>query len=374
MRSQSISQTRRVLALAPVAPSFPRSRPAVGFLRLPSPAEVISAMPPGGAAAFIERARDEARAVLDGRDDRLLAVVGPCSVHDPRAAIEYACWLAGQSADLRSDLLVVMRCYLEKPRTTTGWRGLVADPRMDGSCDMATGIMTARALLQELAEQEVPAACEWVDPAVEPYLSDLVTWGAIGARTVESQRHRQLASGLTMPVGMKNGTGGDIQAAAGACRAAAVSHTFLGTAPDGGPAAVTTAGNKDTCIVLRGGSPGPNYQPQQVADALAIIERAGLPPRFVVDASHGNSGKDPGRQAIVAASIASQVAGGNAAITGIMLESNLVAGRQEPGDPAALTYGQSVTDACIGTEATATILRSLAASVRARRAARKQAP
>jgi 3-deoxy-7-phosphoheptulonate synthase len=322
----------------------------------------------------IDRSRDEVRGVLDGRDDRLLVVVGPCSVHDPRAAIDYARWLAGQSAMHRQDLAIVMRAYVEKPRTVTGWRGLVADPRMDGGCDMATGIMIARALLLELAEMPMPAACEWVDPAITPYLADLVSFAAIGARTVESQIHRQLASGLPMAIGFKNGTGGNVQVAADACRAAVQPHSFLGSAPDGRSAIITTDGNQDTCIILRGGASGPNYQRPEVAAALAIIESAGLPRRLIIDASHGNSGKEASRQVGVAATIAGQIAEGNAAIAGVMLESFLVGGRQEPGDLATLTYGQSVTDPCIDTEATEMVLRELAASVRERRAASEQVP
>ena len=325
-------------------------------------------MPLGGSAAAIARSRDEIRNVLDRRDDRLIVIVGPCSIHDPRAALDYARWLAGQAAQFRRDLVIVMRAYLEKPRTTTGWRGLVSDPHMNGSCDMTSGIMIARALLLELAERHVPAATEWVDPAVAPYLADAVSWAAIGARTVESQVHRQLASGLPMPVGFKNGTGGNVQVAVDACLAAARSHSFLGTAPDGRSAVITTEGSKDTSIVLRGGKSGPNYQQPEVTAAIAMIDRAGLPPRLIIDASHGNSGKDASRQVGVASCIADQVAAGNRAIAGVMVESNLVAGRQEPGDPATLTYGQSVTDECVDIEATATILRNLAASVRARRA------
>jgi 3-deoxy-7-phosphoheptulonate synthase len=322
----------------------------------------------------IDRSRDEVRAVLGGRDDRLLVIVGPCSVHDPRAAIDYARWLASQSAMFRQDLVVVMRAYVEKPRTITGWRGLVADPHMDGSCDMAAGIMIARALLLELAEMQMPAACEWVDPAIAAYLADLVTFAAIGARTVESQVHRQLASGLPMAVGFKNGTSGNVQVAADACHAAAQAHSFLGSAPDGRSSIITTEGNQDTCIILRGGASGPNYRPPEVAAVMAVIKRAGLPARLIIDASHGNGGRDTLRQVRVAASIADQVAEGNAEITGVMLESFLVGGRQEPGDLATLTYGQSVTDPCMDTGAAAMVLRELAASVRERRVARDQAP
>jgi 3-deoxy-7-phosphoheptulonate synthase len=381
MKSQSFVSANRASPPTPAGSALTRLRPRAGFQPLPSPAQVIAAMPLGSAGDGadqardgVDRARDEVRAVLGGRDDRLLVIVGPCSVHDPRAAIDYARWLAGQSAMHRQDLAIVMRAYVEKPRTVTGWRGLVADPRMDGGCDMATGIMIARALLLELAEMPMPAACEWVDPAITPYLADLVSFAAIGARTVESQIHRQLASGLPMAIGFKNGTGGNVQVAADACRAAVQPHSFLGSAPDGRSAIITTDGNQDTCIILRGGASGPNYQRPEVAAALAIIESAGLPRRLIIDASHGNSGKEASRQVGVAATIAGQIAEGNAAIAGVMLESFLVGGRQEPGDLATLTYGQSVTDPCIDTEATEMVLRELAASVRERRAASEQVP
>ena len=343
-------------------------RPRAGFQPLPSPEQVVTAMPPGSGMDSVGQSRDEIRAVLDGRDDRLLVIVGPCSVHDPRAALEYARWLAGQAAMLRGSLAVVMRAYVEKPRTTTGWRGLVADPRMDGSCDMTAGIMTARALLLELAEMGMPAACEWVDPAVAPYLADLVSLGTIGARTVESQPHRQLASGLPMPIAFKNGTSGNVQVAADACLAAAQAHSFLGSAPDGRSSVITTQGNNDTCVVLRGGASGPNYRRPEVAAATEIVGRAGLPPRLIIDASHGNRDGD------APASAASQVAEGNPVIRGLMLESFLVGGRQDPGNLASLTYGQSVTDPCLDLDATAAILGELAAAVRERRAASRQAP
>jgi 3-deoxy-7-phosphoheptulonate synthase len=374
MKSQSKALAGPASLLVPAGPAFAgHLRPSAGFQRLPSSEQVTTAMPLGRGAVTITRSRDEVRNVLAKQDDRLIVIVGPCSIHDPRAALDYARWLTEQSVQFRGDLVIVMRAYFEKPRTKTGWRGLVSDPRMNGSCDMTSGILIARALLLELAEMGVPVATEWVDPAVAQYLVDTVSWAAIGARTVESQVHRQLASGLPMPVGFKNGTGGSVQVAVDACLAAARPHSFLGTAPDGRSAVITTDGNRDTSVVLRGGQSGPNYQRPEVTEATAMIERAGLPPRLIIDASHGNSGKDASRQSGVAACIADQVAAGNHAITGVMVESNLVAGRQEPGDPAALTYGQSVTDECIGTEATATILRTFAASVRARRAIREQA-
>jgi 3-deoxy-7-phosphoheptulonate synthase len=290
-------------------------------------------------------------------------------VHDPSAAQEYACWLAEQAAEFGNDLLLVMRAYVEKPRTAGGWRGLVADPWLDGSCDMVAGLDAARALLIELAMLEVPAATEWVDPRVVPYLEDCVTFGMIGARTTQSQPHRQLASGLQMPVGFKNSCDGDVQAAVDACRVAAGRHVYLGMSPwDGGPALVRSAGNPDSCVVLRGGWQGPNYQPAHVRDALARAGAARLPRRVIIDASHGNCGKDPRRQPGVALTVAAQVAAGERGIHGMMLESFLVAGRQEPGPLVSLIYGQSVTGACIGTADTRPVLETLAEAVRARRA------
>src|SRR5271170_2338985 len=315
----------------------------------------------------VERTRAEVQAVLDGADDRLLVVTGPCSVHDPKAALEYAARLAGLRAQLADDLLIVMRVYFEKPRTVTGWKGLINDPGMDGSFDVQRGLRTARRLLLDIVGSGMPVGCEWLDPITPQYIADTVTWGAIGARTTESQVHRQLASGLSMPVGFKNGTDGDVQVAVDACRAAAAGHTFFGVTEHGAAAVVTTAGNPDTHVILRGGRGGPNYEPSHVAKALDLITGAGLPRRLMVDASHGNSGKDYRRQPLVAASLAEQVAAGEPGLTGVMLESFLHEGRQKPGPPETLTYGQSVTDACMDIGATAAVLAGLAAAVRARR-------
>jgi 3-deoxy-7-phosphoheptulonate synthase len=261
-----------------------------------------------------------------------------------------------------------MRVYVEKPRTVTGWTGLVSDPCLDGSCDLPSGLRLARRLLLDVTGLGLPAACEWVDPVTAPYLSDLVAWGAIGARTSESPVHRHLASGLSMPVGFKNSTDGDIQVAAEACLAAASGHTFAGITPDGTAAVITTTGNPDCHIVLRGGRSGPNFEAPYVAKALGMAVGAGLARGIVVDASHGNSGKDHHRQAQVAAALAAQVAEGVPGLAGVMLESFLAGGRQElAGDPAALAYGLSVTDACMDWEMTAAILRMLAGAVRRRR-------
>jgi 3-deoxy-7-phosphoheptulonate synthase len=249
----------------------------------------------------------------------------------------------------------------------TGWKGLINDPDMDDGHDVHRGLRTARRLLLDIVGLGLPVGCEWLDPITPQYIADTVTWGAIGARTTESQVHRQLASGLSMPVGFKNGTDGDVQVAVDACRASAAGHTFFGVTHNGAAAVVTTAGNPDTHVILRGGRTGPNYEPSHVAKALDLIEGNGLPRRLMVDASHGNSGKDHRRQPLVCASLAEQVAAGEHGITGVMLESFLAEGRQEPGPPATLTYGQSVTDACIDiTTTTAAILDQLAAAVQSR--------
>jgi 3-deoxy-7-phosphoheptulonate synthase len=340
----------------------------VGYEPLLSPAALLHELPLGAAQQeTVARTRAEVRAVLDGTDDRLLVVTGPCSVHDPKAALDYASRLAGLRERLADDLLIVMRVYFEKPRTVTGWKGLINDPGMDDSFDVHRGLRTARRLLLDIVGAGMPVGCEWLDPITPQYIADTVTWGAVGARTTESQVHRQLASGLSMPVGFKNGTDGDVQVAVDACRAAAVSHTFFGVTAAGAAAVVTTSGNADTHVILRGGRSGPNYSSSHVTKALDLISAAGLPRRIMVDASHGNSGKDHTRQIGVADSLADQLTGGQHGVVGVMLESFLVAGRQNPGNPATLTYGQSVTDACMDIEMTTSALEALAASVQARR-------
>ncbi len=313
--------------------------------------------------------RSAAHAVLDGEDDRLLAVVGPCSVHDVEAAREYAGRLSAESRRLSEDLLIVMRVYFEKPRTTIGWKGLINDPHLDGSGDVNTGLRLARRFLLEVLGLGLPVGCEFLDPITPQYISDLVSWGAIGARTTESQIHRQLGSGLSMPVGFKNATDGNVQVAVDAVRAAAARHAFAGIDADGRSAILHTRGNTDCHIILRGGSAGTNYDAESVAAANALLVKSNLRERVVVDLSHGNSEKQPERQPLVAAAVADQVAGGNRAITGVMLESFLVDGNQPPGPPETLTYGQSITDGCIGWETTVDVLDTLAAAVRARRAA-----
>jgi 3-deoxy-7-phosphoheptulonate synthase len=345
-----------------------RDTRVVAYEPLLSPAALLDELPLENAlAAAVERSRAEVRAVLDGADDRLLVVTGPCSVHDPEAALDYADRLARLRDARADDLLIVMRVYFEKPRTVTGWKGLINDPGMDGSHDVHRGLRMARRLLLDVVRLGLPVGCEWLDPVTPQYLADAVTWGAIGARTTESQVHRQMASGMSMPVGFKNGTDGDMQVAVDACRASAAGHTFFGVTHAGAAAVVTTAGNPDTHVILRGGRSGPNYQAEYVSKALDLIGGTGLPRRLMVDASHGNSGKDHRRQTAVASAVTDQLAAGEHGLAGVMLESFLVEGRQEPGDRALLVYGRSVTDACMDIETTAEVLGTLASGVRRRR-------
>ncbi len=316
-------------------------------------------------AETVTRGRTGVVDVLDGRDDRLLVVVGPCSVHDPVAALDYAHRLAAHAATHAGELRVVMRTYFEKPRTTVGWKGLINDPGLDGTFDVNRGLRTARRFLLDVNALGLPVGCEFLDPITPQFIADIVTWGSIGARTAASQVHRQLCSGLSMPVGIKNGTDGDVQVAVDGVRAAAASHVFMGINPDGLAALVTTSGNPDAHVILRGGADGPNFDAGSVASALDVLRAAGLPPRVIVDASHGNSGKDHVRQAGVARELASRIARGEPGIAGVMLESFLEAGRQDLGE--AMVYGRSVTDACLDWATTADVLDELAAAVAARR-------
>src|SRR6201994_1409935 len=297
-----------------------------GYEPLLAPAALLDELPLGASrATTVEQGRTEIRNVLDMDDDRLLVVVGPCSVHDPKAALDSARQRAEVRRSLSDDLLIVMRVYFEKPRTVTGWKGLINDPRLNGSYDVHKGLRAARALLLDIVELGLPVACEWLDPVTAQYIADAVAWGAIGARTTESQIHRQLASGLSMPMGFKNGTDGDAQVAIDACWAAAARHTFFGVTPAGAAAVVTTAGNADCHIILRGGRSGPNYHASDVAAALDLLAQAKLPRRIMVDASHGNSEKDYRRQSIVAGALAEQIAAGESGLVGLMLESFLQA-------------------------------------------------
>ena len=318
------------------------------------------------AADTVAKARDAIHQILTGEDDRLLVVVGPCSIHDPEAALEYAQLLKRAAGDLEKDLCIVMRVYFEKPRTTVGWKGLINDPDLNDSFHINKGLHLARKLLLDLAEMGLPAGTEYLDLISPQYLADLVSWGAIGARTTESQTHRELTSGLSCPVGFKNATDGDIQVAIDAINSASRPHHFLSVTKAGRSAIFQTTGNEDCHIILRGGKQ-PNYDMFSVEDAQAMLEKAGLPARIMIDASHSNSRKIPARQVDVAVDIATQVARGNRSIIGLMLESNLVEGRQNvvPGEP--LTFGQSITDPCISWDNTQPVLEQLADAVRQRR-------
>ncbi|MBD9698544.1 3-deoxy-7-phosphoheptulonate synthase [Flavimobilis sp. GY10621] len=334
---------------------------------LPTPAEMLADLPlTGTAAELVARSRDEVRRVLAGEDDRLVVVVGPCSVHDADAALDYAQRLAALVPELEKDLCVVMRVYFEKPRTTVGWKGLINDPDLDGTHDIRRGLRLAREVLLGVLDEGVPAACEFLEPTSPQFIADAVTWGAIGARNAESQVHRQLASGLSMPVGFKNATDGDVKIAVDGCITAAAEHTFFGIDSQGRAAAVATAGNPDCHVILRGGRSGPNYDDASVSAALDVAEASGLGRRLMIDASHGNSGKSWERQAEVVREIGASVAAGNHEIAAVMMESFIVAGAQKPA-PSGLVYGRSVTDECLDWGTTAELLRGLAADVRARR-------
>jgi 3-deoxy-7-phosphoheptulonate synthase len=336
------------------------------------PAILLEELPLTEAAAVtVSRGREEIARILDGDDDRFVVIVGPCSIHDPVAAVDYARRLRALAGEVAADLRLVMRVYFEKPRTTVGWKGLINDPRLDGSFSINEGLRLGRRLLLDLAELGLPAGCELLDPITPQFIADLVTWGAIGARTTESQTHRELASACSMPVGFKNGTDGGVQIAIDALRAAAHPHRFLGVTEQGLAGIVSTAGNPDCHVILRGGSSGPNYDAISVQKTLAALRDAGLPPRLMIDASHGNSEKDHRRQPLVVRDVAAQIAQGEPGIIGMMMESFLVDGRQDLGDPRQLVYGQSITDACMGWETTVSVLHELAAAVRARRAARR---
>ena len=317
------------------------------------------------ASRTVQLARERIKAILHAGDHRLLVIVGPCSVHDVDAAKEYAALIAAAQHRHRDDLEVVMRVYFEKPRTTVGWKGLINDPHLDGSYDINTGLRRARGLLLHLAELGLPAATELLDPVVPQYIADLISWTAIGARTTESQTHREMASGLSMPIGFKNGTDGSTITAINAMEAAALSHHFLGINKDGQAAIVTTTGNPDGHLVLRGGKAGPNFHSEAVATAAAQLAAEGLPARLMVDCSHGNSNKDYRRQGEVLQDVAQQVRAGSMHVMGVMIESHLVEGHQKiPADLSLLTYGQSITDACIDLSTTLELLEQLAAAVR----------
>ena len=319
------------------------------------------------ATATVTRARREIDAILAGHDRRLLVISGPCSIHDYDAAIEYAGRLKREAERLADDLLIIMRVYFEKPRTTVGWKGLINDPGLDGKFNINKGLRLARGLLLELANMGVPAGSEFLDTITPQFTADLVSWGAIGARTAESQVHRELASGLSMPVGFKNSTGGSIQVAIDGVRAARHPHHFLGVTHQGIAAVLSTSGNESCHVILRGSNVGPNFERAVVDDTAQALGDANLPHRVLVDCSHGNSQKDYRRQPEVCADICDQVGSGSDNICGVMMESHLVAGRQDIKPDTPLTYGQSVTDACIDWETTVPLFDDLARAVAKRR-------
>ncbi len=330
-----------------------------GVTRLVPPAEVkaaISASPE--ILSQICAARDTARRILHGEDPRLMVVVGPCSIHDPVSALDYARRLAQLARELEDRIFVVMRVYFEKPRTTVGWKGLINDPHLDDSGDLEAGIRLGRKILLEIAELGLPAGTEFLDPIIPQYLGDLVSWAAIGARTTESQTHREMASGLSMPVGFKNGTDGSIQTALDAMRSACTPHSFLGIDQEGMTSIIKTAGNPDGHLVLRGGRDGANYSAEHTQAAAEKIRKTGLCPAIMVDCSHANSGKDPLRQPEVFRNIVQQRRAGRKELVAAMLESHIHLGAQ-PAAKEGLKYGVSITDACLDWDSTATLLREL---------------
>ena len=349
------------------------NRRVVEIEPLPTPAQVLADMPLSEAAQrVVVESRDAIRGVLHGRDDRLLVIVGPCSVHDPRAALDYARRLSALNDELGDDLLIVMRVYFEKPRTTVGWKGLINDPDIDGSHNIRKGLLLARRVLLGVLDEGVPAATEFLEPTSPQYIADAVSWGAIGARNTESQIHRQLASGLSMPIGFKNATDGSVKAAINGCYAAAQQHGFFGVDHLGRACVVETLGNPDCHVVLRGSSHGPNYDAGSIAAAMAEA-RAEMPEGsaavcgLVVDCSHGNSGKDERRQAGVVRELAARIAAGEPGIAGLMMESFIEGGNQPAGPLDTLVYGRSITDRCISWPDTEALLRDLARAVAARR-------
>ncbi|GAC1307270.1 MAG: 3-deoxy-7-phosphoheptulonate synthase AroG [Vulcanimicrobiaceae bacterium] len=334
---------------------------------LSTPAELLHDLPASERVAeVVATSRRAAHTILHGHDDRLLVVIGPCSIHDPVAAREYAGRLVAERARLGDALEIVMRVYFEKPRTTVGWKGLINDPALDGSYEINRGLRVARELLLAIAELGLPAGCEFLDTITPQYVADLVSWGAIGARTTESQVHRELASGLSCPVGFKNGTDGNIKIALDAIAAANHAHHFLSVTKEGRSAIVATTGNDDAHLILRGGT-APNYDAASVATVTHALRAARVATGIMIDASHGNSSKQHANQIPVARDIAAQVAAGDRTIAGVMIESHLVAGRQDLAPGRELTYGQSITDACIAWPDSVDVLDALADAVRARR-------
>ena len=318
---------------------------------------------------LVFKTRSEVADIVAGRDDRLLVITGPCSIHDEKAGREYAERLVKLADEVSDTVMVVMRVYFEKPRTTVGWKGLINDPNLDGTCNMAEGLRRARRFLMNVCELGMPCATEFLDPFTPQYIADLVSWGAIGARTAESQTHRQLASGLSMPIGFKNGTGGSIQLAVDGMIAAQAQHAFLGIDDAGAAAVVQTTGNEDCHIVLRGGSDGPNYDAENVASAQKALNDNGMSPNLVVDCSHANCNKDHNLQPVAFRDVLAQRAAGNSGIVGLMLESHLNAGNQSlNGDASSLKYGVSITDPCVDWATTEELLREAARTLATRQA------
>lgn len=334
---------------------------------LTPPAQLIAELPCDDVVSeTVANSRQALHEILHGRDDRLAVVIGPCSIHDPVAAMEYAQRLRPLRDALGEDLEIVMRVYFEKPRTTVGWKGLINDPDLDGSFRINDGLRLARGLLRDINRLGLPAGCEYLDTTSPQYIADLVAWGAIGARTTESQIHREMASGLSCPVGFKNGTDGNVKIAADAVNAASHPHHFLAVTKEGRSAIASTTGNPDCHVILRGGK-APNYDAESVEAASGVLAKAGLSARLMIDASHANSSKDPENQPRVVDAIAAQIEAGDHRIIGAMIESHLVAGRQELVPGQQLTYGQSITDGCIGWDASVAVLERLAEAVRRRR-------
>jgi len=325
---------------------------------LPTPNELIAQVPGSVAADFIADSRKQVRDILFGDDERLLVIVGPCSIHDPKAALKYAEHLVMLNESVKDQLYLVMRAYFEKPRTTVGWKGLIMDPQLDGTADIETGLKVSRQFLCDLVALGIPTATELLDPITPQYIADLITWSAVGARTSESQIHRQMASGLSMPIGFKNATPGSLVPAINGIQAAQQPQTFLGVNMDGAASAVSTKGNDGAHVILRGGESGPNYRAEDVAQALGMLKKHGLPERLMIDCSHANCGKKHGQMPAVFRDVVGQRRDGNDAIVACMLESNLGAGNQKLGDgPEGLEHGVSITDECIDWDTTEELLR-----------------
>lgn len=332
---------------------------------LPAPAQLLEELPKTAAQSdFITRVRQDIHRVIFTEDKRFLLVIGPCSIHDLEAGRDYARRLAALAAEVSDRILIVMRVYFEKPRTTVGWKGLIMDPQLDGSYDIETGLRTARRFLREVLDLGLPTATELLDPITPQYIADLICWSAVGARTTESQTHRQMASGLSMPLGFKNGTDGTLGAAINAIKAASQPQTFMGVSVDGRASAIATRGNPNCHIVLRGGSKGPNYSPAHISETEKTLEKAGLLPSILVDCSHANSAKKPELQPEVLSEVINQITAGNSSIIGAMVESNLAAGNQAfPQPKPDLRYGVSITDGCIDWSTTEQLIRDTYAAL-----------